>query len=206
MVDKTVKFYDLFMLYKDLSNIKEIPLPEGYSYRFFDGSDEDIKSWVEIEVSSGDCKNESDAYNGFEVYYRKYINTLLSRCIFLLNEKEEPIGTSTTFFIVNPQPGLPEISENPLQLPKETTGHLHWVAMKEEYKRRGLSKPMITRTMKLMADHNHKDAFLHTQTPSWLACKIYLDLGWAPFRFVQSEENFKAGWDIVKEKIKTLRS
>jgi len=56
--------------------------------------------------------------------------------------------------------------------------------------------------MKQMAKLGHLSGFLHTQTPSYLACKIYLDLGWEPFRFIQSNTDFKEGWSIVDEKIK----
>lgn len=202
MVDRTVPFFDLFMLYEDLSNIQEITLKEGFSYRFFDGSDEDIKHWMNIEVSSGDCKTLEDASNGFETYYRHYINALLSRCIFILNKDGLPIATSTAFFLIDPQPGRPEPCDNPLNIPQHITGHLHWVAMREDYKGQGLAKPLITRTMKIMHELGHKGAFLHTQTPSWLACKIYLDLGWKPFRYVSSEEDFR---DIVNEKISSLK-
>jgi hypothetical protein len=55
--------------------------------------------------------------------------------------------------------------------------------------------------MKRMSELGHKQAFLHTQTPSWVACKIYLDLGWQPFRFVQSQADFDQGWGIVMEKV-----
>jgi ribosomal protein S18 acetylase RimI-like enzyme len=201
MVDRSVKFYDLFMLYNNLSKVTEIALPEGYSYRFFNGSDEDIQHWVDIVVSSGDVKSQEEGFEGFETYYRPYISELSDRCLFIINKEGIPVGTSTAFFLVSPQPGLPEISENPEPMPGKVTGHLHWVSIKEDYKRRGLSKPMITRTMKIMHELGYKAAFLHTQTPSWVACKIYLDLGWEPFRFVQSEEDFSAGWGIVSEKI-----
>lgn len=202
MVDRSVPFYDLFMLHKNLSEVIEIPLPEDYSYRFFNGSDEDIQYWVDIVVSSGDVKNQKEGFEGFETYYRPYISELSDRCIFIINSEGIPVGTSTAFFLVKPQPGLPKISENPEPMPDNVTGHLHWVSIKEEYKRRGLSKPMITRTMKIMYNLGHTAAFFHTQTPSWVACKIYLDLGWKPFRFVQSEEDFEAGWEIVRKKIK----
>lgn len=201
MVDRTVEFFDLFMLYEDLSKVKEIPLEEGYSFRFFDGSDKDIQHWMDIEVSSGDVRNYQEAKEGFETYYRKYINTLLSRCVFLLDKNNIPVGTATAFFIVEPQPGLPEKSKDVEPLPTNVTAHLHWVAIKEEHKGKGLSKALITYTMKQMFWLNHKAAFLHTQTPSWLACKIYLGLGWKPFRFVSTKEDFEKGWHIVNQKI-----
>jgi GNAT superfamily N-acetyltransferase len=205
MVDRTIKFVDLFMLFDDLSQTSKYDLPEGYSYRYFDGSQNDIDQWAEIVHSSGDAKTLDDAYNGFNTYLADYIEQLNNRIIFVLDSNTKPVGTSTAFFIVKPQPGLPKISEDALELPKEVTGHLHWVAIREENKGKGLSKPMITRTMEIMEELGHKSAFLHTQTPSWLACKIYLDLGWKPFRFVQSVEDYQEGWKLVNEKIESLK-
>jgi GNAT superfamily N-acetyltransferase len=204
MVDHSVPFYDLFMLFRDLSHVQDIPLIGGYSFRYFDGTDSDIRQWAEIVASSGDVPSIADAYKGFETYFRPHIDTLSKRCIFLLSPEDEPIGTATAFFLVPEQPGLPEIAANPEAMPPEVTGHLHWVAIREEHKRKGLSKPMIARAMRIMYQLGHKAAFLHTQTPSWLAAKIYLDLGWEPFRFVQSDENFAKGWGIVRDKIAGL--
>lgn len=166
MVDRTVEFIDLFMFYPDLSSIPKFELKEGYSFRFFDGSDQDIDTWVEIEVSSGDVKTKEEGYEGFETYYRPYIEELKTRCIFLVNQEGAEVGTATGFFIVKPQPGLPKAGSNPLEIPENIDGHLHWVAIKEEYKGKGLSKPLITEAMKIMHQKGHKGAYLHTQTPS----------------------------------------
>ena len=202
MIDKTVKFFDLFMLHHNLDEVKERALPKGFSYRFFNGSEEDKQHWIEIEVSSGDVKSRQEAEEGFQTYYADYFDELPKRCIFLLNSQGEPVGTATAFFLVENQPGLPEVSSNPESIPNGVTGHLHWVAIKEEFKGKGLSKPLITKAMNRMRELGHHKAFLHSQTPSWLACKIYLDLGWEPFRFVHSEQHFKKGWKIVGEKTK----
>lgn len=201
MIDKTVPYVDLYMLHDNLGDTVVRPLPEGYSYRFFDESDTDIGHWVGIEVSSGDVPSQKAGHEGFEKYYRAHIEALKDRCYFLLNDQGDPIGTATAFFIVHPMHELEKMTPDGTPLPDEVTGHLHWVAISEEYKRRGLAKPMITTAMKRMHELGHEKAYLHTQTPSWVAAKIYLDLGWEPFQFVQSDDEFRKGWDIVRKKI-----
>lgn len=53
---------------------------------------------------------------------------------------------------------------------------------------------MINKFIKLANELGHKKLLLHTQTHTWLAAKLYLDLGFEPF---QVEENMK-GWRILK--------
>ncbi|KXK26155.1 MAG: Acetyltransferase (GNAT) family protein [candidate division WS6 bacterium OLB20] len=200
MVDKTVPYYDVFMLHHNLNDVEVMPLPDGYSFRYFDGSQTDIDHWCEIEASSGDVESVEKAHSEFDRYYGNSIGLLKERCLFLLSSDSLPVGTATAYMFLEGQPGLPEPASDAEELPENVTGHLHWVAMREDYKGRGLSKPLITKTMQRMAELGHKKAFLHSQTPSWVACKIYLDLGWEPFRFVQSREDFTAGWNIVFDK------
>ena len=103
------------------------------------------------------------------------------------------VGTATAFYLE--EPIEPDIS-----------GNFHWLAVREEYKGKGLAKPLITKAMKLMHELGHKGAYLHSQTHTWLACKIYKDLGWLPYKHTQSEEEFRQGWEIVDEEWEKLSS
>ena len=47
--DGRIKYYEL-MLEGDISHMTEIPLPEGYSYAFYQDGDRD--AWIEIEKSA----------------------------------------------------------------------------------------------------------------------------------------------------------
>lgn len=186
MIDRNLKYINLYLIYKDLTKIPDSPLPYGYSFRFFREGDE--KTWAKIEVSSGDIIDMKTAHVDFERYYKNKIDELKTRCIFLLNEKGEAIGTATGFYLNQP-------------LNETITGDMHWVAIKKEYQGKGLSKPLITKAMQVMLGHGHKGAFVHTQTHTWLAAKIYLDLGWKAYNGKQSPEEFNEGWEIVKKQI-----
>jgi GNAT superfamily N-acetyltransferase len=189
MIDKTVKYVFLHMTYNNLENIPEYQLPEGFWFRFYRPGDENI--WAEIEVSSGDLPDKDTALKRFHEDYGGKEKDLEDRMLFILNDKSEPIGTATGFYMSSP------ISEI-------ITGHLHWVAIKKEYQGLKLSKPLITEAMRLMRKHGHRGAYLGTQTTTWLACKIYLDLGWKPYD-KDHDESFKEGWEIVSKAINSTK-
>lgn len=192
MIDRTIKYVDLYMIYEDLSKIPEFELPEGYSYRFFDGTDQDIKTWIEIEVSSGDIKSIEEGRDDFDKYYSEKIDELKQRCIFIVDDQSEfAVATATGFYLEEPIGNI--------------TGDFHWLAVREEYKGKGLSKPLITKVMKEMYKLGHKASILHSQTHTFLAIKVYESLGWKPYRpESQSQEEFEEGWSIVRERLREL--
>ena len=73
MIDRTIPYVDLYMIYPDLSVVPNYSLPEGYHFELFEKGDE--KDWVEIEVSSGDIINEQSGYESFEKYYGGKLRT-----------------------------------------------------------------------------------------------------------------------------------
>lgn len=75
-------------------------------------------------------------------------------------------------------------------------GWLHWVAVRREYQGRGLSKPLISHVLGIMRGLGYTHAKIPTQTTTWLACRIYLDLGFVPLP--QNAINSMAGRQIIK--------
>lgn len=76
------------------------------------------------------------------------------------------------------------------------SGWLHWVAVKREYQGNGLSKPLITYVLHEMNKLGYVHAKIPTQTTTWVACKVYMDLGFQPI-----EKNLRhsyEGWKIIK--------
>ena len=91
------------------------------------------------------------------------------------------VATSTAFFLENKVDDI--------------TGNVHWVSIKKEYQGKHLSKPLICETLKLLRLLGHKKTLLHTQTHTWLAVKVYLDMGFIPYKI---EDNY-LGWQIIKK-------
>ena len=75
-------------------------------------------------------------------------------------------------------------------------GWLHWVAVRRDYQGQGLSKPLITHVLGIMVSLGYTRAKIPTQTNTWLACKVYLDLGFRPIP--ANARRSREGWQIIK--------
>lgn len=172
-IERTLKYHDLYM-YHDLNHISSFDLPEGYHYEFFQKGDE--LEWAKIEMSAGEVLTIEEGLNAFNKSFGEHYDEMSKRCLFIVNQKNEKVGTSTAYFT------------------NDTTGKVHWVAILKEEQGNHLSKPLINKTLSLLKELGYKDTLLHTQTHTWLAVKIYLDLNFKPYQL----ENRLEGWRIIK--------
>ncbi len=103
---------------------------------------------------------------------------------FIENKSGEKIATATAFYDIhgNAKPG---------------EGQLHWVAIKKDYQGKGLSKPLITYVLNVMKSMNYDRVKIHTQTNTWLACKVYYDLGFRPEK--ESLKKNRFGWKMTEK-------
>lgn len=173
-----IKYVDLFMMHEDLSSIEEKPLPYGYSYVFYEPGME--KDWILIQLAAKQFQSYEEGQAVFDRTFRPYENQLSKWMLFIRNDQGKCIATATAFF-TNDYPGI--------------KGKLHWVAVDEEYQSKGLSKPLLTRTLKQMQMLGYVNCMLHTQTTTWIAVSIYLSLGFLPYQLQDKIE----GWNIIKE-------
>ena len=102
--------------------------------------------------------------------------------VFVENAAGEKVATASAYFDV--------IHGDP-----SGSGWLHWVAVRRDCQGRGLSKPLIAHTLQRMRDLGYTHAKIPTQTTSWLAVKVYLDLGFLPIP--QNAAEARQGWRIV---------
>ena len=107
------------------------------------------------------------------------------RCLFLENEAGETIGTTTAWY-------------GDLKGDGKIRGRIHWVGIVPEYQGRGLSKPMLSKAMNLLA-RRHDEFYLTSQTTSWQAINMYLNYGFEPVRM---DENYDAAWSMMEEKLR----
>lgn len=178
-IDRNLKYVDLYLVNNDLDNIPDYKLPDGYRFVFFNNGDE--KDWVEIEASAGEFLSFEEGMEAFNHYYKNHYEGLKKMCIFIENEKGEKVATSTAFYLENRVDDI--------------TGNVHWVSVKKEYQGQHLSKSLICETLKQMRRLGHKKTLLHTQTHTWLAVKIYLDMGFVPYKM----NDYYLGWQIIKK-------
>ena len=175
--DNTINYYELLMIYEDTSKYKNYELPSGYHFDFY--KDSDLEDWINIHISSEEFTSYENGFELFHKFFDSFTSELGKRCIFIVNDNNEKVGTATVSLLEKEEYGC--------------LGAVDWLAIKKEYQGKGLSRPLISRVIKLAYELGHKKLILHTQTTSWLAVKLYLDQGFIP---LNTDEEI--GWKIIK--------
>ena len=178
--DGTICYYEL-LLENDITEVPQYELPEGYRFVAYKENDRD--AWIDIEMSAKEFTSYEQGLEAWNRYYATRSEGLSDRMFFIETQDGEKIATATAFYDI---------------YGRDTSGDgwLHWVAVKREYQGKGLSKPLITHVLRVMNQLGHVRAKIPTQTNTWLACKVYMDLGFLPLK-ANLEHNYE-GWKIVK--------
>lgn len=176
--DLRIPFYKLRLHRAHLLNVPEFKLPEGYHFSFYEPGDRD--AWIEIEKSSKECGTTEEAKSAWDNYFAPYESLLSSRMIFVVTDSGKKIATASAYFDVH---GLDPVD----------SGRLHWVAVHRDYQGRGISRALLSKALNTMSSFDVVHAYCHTSTRNWLACKLYLDLG-----FVPDNVDEQIGWGIMK--------
>ncbi len=178
--DSRIKYYEL-MLERDLDGLPRFPLPEGYHFVFYRPGD--CGNWIEIEKSAKEFSSYEQGMEAWGKYYAANEDILPQRMAFIENADGRKVATATAYYDV-------------LGRDKSGDGWLHWVAVHREYQGKGLSKPLISYVLNVMRGLGYTHAKIPTQSTSWVACKVYLDLGFRPIP--KNAVNSRKGWEIVK--------
>ena len=179
--DERICYYEL-LLGREISDMPQYSLPTGYKFVPYSAGDRD--SWIDIEMSAKEFSNYEQGLEAWNRYYANSLDVLPQRMFFIENDKGEKVATATAFYDI---------------YGRDTSGAgwLHWIAVKREHQGKGLSKPLITYVLNIMKDLGYVYAKIPTQTNTWLACKVYLDLGFLPIK--ENLEHSYEGWRIIKE-------
>ena len=178
--DPRIPYYEL-LLEKDLDDMPEPPLPAGYHYRYYAPGDKE--TWIDIEKSAKEFETHGEGEDAWKRYYAGRESELENRMFFVTDDSGQALATATAFYDIHT--GDDRIN-----------GWLHWVAVRRDAQGRGLSKPLITHVLRHMKKLGYGHAVVPTQTTTWLACKVYLDLGFRPM-----PGNLKrsgTGWRIIR--------
>ena len=178
--DKRIKYFEL-LLERDLDEIPTAVLPEGYHFVFY--KDGDMDSWIDIEKSAKEFASYSQGMQAWDKYYASRQDELPGRMVFIEDSNNVKVATATALY-------------NIYGLDKSGSAWLHWVAIRRGYQGQGLSKPLVLYTLNVMKESGYKHVKIPTQTNTWLACKVYLDLGFLPVPENAVHSSF--GWRIIK--------
>ena len=178
--DSRIKYYEL-MLRGEITGMEEISLPAGYHYETYRDGDRD--AWIEIEKSAKEFGTYEQGLDAWKRYYEGRDDELMNRMVFVVNEAGDKVATATAFYDIR---GIDQSAD----------GWLHWVAVKREHQGRGLSKPLISHVIQIMKALGQTHCKIPTQTTTWVAVKVYLDLGFRPIE--KNLINSRDGWRIIK--------
>jgi len=178
--DARIRYFEL-MLEGDITGMQEIPLPPGYHYAMYQPGDRD--AWIGIEMSAEELDSVPQGIAIWEKYFGAHEAELPARMCFIENEWGEKVGTATAYFDIR-------------GIDQSGASWLHWVAIRREDQGRGLSKPLISHVIHIMKALGHTNAKIPTQTTTWVACKVYLDMGFRPIP--RNLINSHDGWRIIK--------
>jgi GNAT superfamily N-acetyltransferase len=175
-----MKNIPLTMINENLGTLQPpYSLPADYTVRKF--REGDREKWAEIETAAGEFDTVSQASDHFQNEFGAHLEEFKDRCLFLLTNTGEIIGTGTAWY--NPD------------FHGETWGRVHWIAIHPEYQGKNLAKPFLSIVLKKLSEY-HAKAYLKTQTTSYKAVKIYLDFGFEPL--VESYDCYE-GWGVLAD-------
>ncbi|MDR2166233.1 MAG: GNAT family N-acetyltransferase [Clostridiales bacterium] len=187
MLDKSIAYRNIIMKigHEKISEIAPPILPEGYSFRFFKAGDE--AHWARIETSVLEFESEDKALEYFRGMYLPHREKLEKRLIFALNPDGLPIATANSWFT------------------EDEEGYkaaLHWVSVCPEYQGLGIGKTITKQALLNFRElEPNRDIWLHTQTWSHVAVRLYSDLG---FHIMKAgklgtrESDFKEAIEILR--------
>jgi GNAT superfamily N-acetyltransferase len=178
--DPRIPHYEL-LLEQSLDEIKEIELPSAYHYENYTPGDREV--WIAIEKSAKEFASYEAGEAAWSKYFAGHEEDLKNRMFFVTDSSGRKLATATAYYnIYTGDDGK--------------TGWLHWVAVHSDAQGQRLSKPLITHVLAHMKKLGYSRAVIPTQTNTWLACKLYLDLGFVPIK--ENAERNRVGWCIVK--------
>ena len=169
--DRRIPYYKL-RLEQSLDDIKEKDLPSEYHYENYAPGDK--AAWIAIEKSAKEFTTDEAGDAAWSKYFASH---------FVADSSGRKLATASAYFdIYTGDDG--------------ETGWLHWVAVHSDAQGKGLSKPLITHVLAHMKKLGYKRAVIPTQTNTWLACKLYLDLGFVPTK--ENAQSSRMGWRIIR--------
>ena len=177
-----MEYIHVAMIRENLDSLPPAGLPPGYKFRMFKKGNEE--EWAEIETSAGEFKTRDAALERFQKEFGAFTDEMEERSVFIVTGNGEYIGTSTAWYNKEFRDG--------------TYGRLHWVGIHARHQGKGLGKPLVAQSMRILAQY-HKKAYLTTQTTSAIAIKIYLDFGFIP---IPEGEDAERGWRLLARELR----
>ena len=189
MLDKTIDFHSIILKCQN-NCITEAPtIPKGYKVRYYEDGDEN--AWAKIQTAVGEFKNRSEAQNCFNLY-KDNIAELKQRQLYVIDESNgKAVATTTAWF--------GEKKNHPI-------GVVHALSCLPKHQSLGLGRFVAAQMMycfyELMPG---AEIWLDTQTWSYKAVGIYMDLGFIPMKtatFNEVPNEYDKAVCVLKDKMR----
>ncbi|WP_099466525.1 GNAT family N-acetyltransferase [Konateibacter massiliensis] len=170
MLDKAVPYKRIIMKldYEKNHSTANIILPEGYSFQMYEEGMEEEWAETEAEVLEFDTKEKALAY--FKKNLLPYKENLKKRMIFVVNKEGTAVANACAWYA---------------DYKGKHQAHVHYVAVRPDYQGLGIGKAVFQKILTLFPVYEpNEDIYLHTQTWSHVAIRMYLTMG---FRLIKDE-------------------
>ena len=201
VLDTSVPHVPVLMVLDDYEPVADVELPAGY--RFAAWEPRFREPWVRLHVLLGQLPSYDEGLAYFERTYESDPAALERQMILVVDEKDELVGTSSLWR--GDHFGEPRL-------------RVHWVGVSPDHQRRGLARALMLETIRLydeLVPSDEPPLYLTTQTESWVACGMYLKLGFVPYvgpmppSFDADPETFEEkndeAWAIIRGKLAEAR-
>lgn len=179
-MDPIREYISVKMIRENLDDIPEYSLPAGYSIRWYQSGYEEY--WHKVQLLADEYTRVTPTL--FEEQFGTDVQLLSERQCFLLDSKEEIIGTATAWL---------DSKDERLH------GRVHWVAIVPKQQGKGLAKPLLTIICKRLKDLDHSITYLTTQTVRIPAINLYTKFGFTPV--VDSDQDREI-WVKLRQHVK----
>ena len=201
MLDKSLPMCYVLMVKEDTEVYPRYSLPDGYSFKFYEKGDE--KTWVEIEMTVGQFQTMEEGLASFNAEFVEG-HTLQpeERIFFVIDSNGKAVATGALWNG---------------EWKGETKQRMHWIAVDESCKGKGIAKAIVTKALDLYNELGYK-GFIYLITESWCysAVNIYEKFGFKLYEgemptqdFGISNEEFikqnELGIKLIKEKIQSYK-
>ena len=191
MLDKSVPYLNILMCSPAGTKNLHYELPEGFSFAMYQPGDE--REWAKIETSVLEFPTSADALLKFQDHFMGLSDELPRRCLFIQNADGEKIATATIWWEYSGKRRDPWVT---------------YVAVRPEYQGKGLSNALLSRLLELGLEiEGDRNFYLHTQTWSHRAVKLYQKFGFAitkePNLYKYKNDQYEEAAALLEEIYKT---
>jgi GNAT superfamily N-acetyltransferase len=166
---------EISMFCPSLDDIPAYDVPDGYTMRAYQTGD--IQHWLAFHIPLFD-----EGVINKNLFWREYgrDESILKSRQFYMIHGEQVMGSISAWF------GSEERGTH--------LGRIHWVVLREDYRGKGLAKPLLSFACDMLKQLDHKQAYLTTDTDLFPAISLYLKFGFQPEINLDQD---KHTWDDV---------